>query len=246
MIVRTEAIVLRSISYGETSQVVTLYTRSMGTVAVMAKGWRGPRSKFGSALQPMSHVQVVFYHKASRNVHTLSESSHITLFRKTSRELGRMAVGVRMIETMLILMPHPEPDEPAFDMLLDVLQRLDEVDHHWINLLPYLQLRLSGSLGFAPALDREDVRQIGSAGGFLVLTDGSISESKPAEPAAQASRRAIRALGVLVHADLDVVMRMDLDKPVSDEVVQLVETYLRYHVEDFRPSKSKAVFDRIL
>jgi DNA repair protein RecO (recombination protein O) len=246
MIVRTEAIVLRSVNYGETSQIVTLYTQAMGTMAVIAKGARGQKSRFGSALQLMSHVQVVFYFKKSRNVHTLSESTHLTLFRKIYRELDRMAIGLQVIESIRVLMPHPEPDEFTFGMLLDVLKRLEEADNRWNNLLPYFQLRLSAALGFAPALDREDVRGIGSAGGFLSLTDGNVSESKPAESSAPASRKAIRAIGVLVHTELDTVMLMDLERPVLLEIVELVEMYLRYHVEDFRPSRSKAVFDRIL
>ena len=133
MIVKTEAIILRSINYGETSKIVTLYTRQLGTIAVMAKGSRNPKSKFGSSLQPMSHVQVVFYYKPSRNVHTLSESTHSTLFRRTCRELERMAVGVQIIESVRVLLPHPEPDEMAFDMLVEVLTRLDTVEEHWSN-----------------------------------------------------------------------------------------------------------------
>lgn len=246
MIVKTEAIVLRSVNYGETSQIVTLYTRTMGTVAVMAKGARSPKSRFGSALQPMSHAQVVFYFKNSRNVQTLSESTHLTLFRKIYRELDRMAIGVQIIESVRVLMPHPEPDEFAFDSLLDVLTRLEEADERWANLLPYFQLRLSVTLGFAPALDREDVRGIGSVGGFLSLTDGTVSEFKPTGPSAPASRTAIRAIGVIVHANLDTVMRMDIENAVLHEVVELVDLYLKYHVEDFRPSRSKVVFDRIL
>jgi DNA repair protein RecO (recombination protein O) len=246
MIVRTEAIVLRSVNYGETSQIVTLYTKALGTVAVMAKGARGPRSKFGSALQPMAHAQVVFYHKNSRDVHTLSEASHTTLFRKLYRELDRMEVGVRVIEVVRVLMSRPEPDSVTFDMLLDVLTRLENSNRHWTNLLPYCQLRLSASLGFAPIVDRDDVLNIGQAGGYVSLEDGNITESKPTQPSTPVSRKAIRAVGVMMHADLDTVMRMNLDPAVLNEVVELVETYLRYHVEDFWPSRSKLVFDRML
>lgn len=246
MLIRTEAIVLRSVNYGETSQIVTLFTRQMGTVAVMAKGARGPKSRFGSALQPMSHVQVVFYYKNSRDVHTLSECTHVTMFRRLWKELDRMSIGIRMVELVGILMRRPEPDEQAFDTLLEVLTRLDRAERHWLNLLPYFELQLTASLGFAPAIDADDVRQIGEAGGFIDLTDGNVSESKPGATSSPASRRAIRAIGVLVHAELDTVMRMNLDRSVYLEVVQLIESYLRYHVEDYRASRSKTVFDRIL
>jgi DNA repair protein RecO (recombination protein O) len=246
MIVRTEAVVLRSVNYSETSQIVTLFTRRMGTIAVMAKGARGPKSRFGSTLLPLSHAQVVFYYKDSREVHTLSECSHLSRFRQISRELGLMAVGIRIIETVAALMPRPEPDERTFDVLVEVLTRLDQSQGEWKNLLPYFQLRMAGALGFSPSLGRDEVRSIGSSGGFLRLDTGSYSATKPGGPSTSVSRTALRALGVLLHSDLDTVMRMKLEERAYKELTSLVEDYLRYQVEDFRPSRSKIVFDRIL
>lgn len=245
MIIRTEAVVLRSVKYGETSQIVTLFTRRLGTIAVMARGARAAKSKFGSTLRPMSHVQVVFYHKPSREVHTLSECTHLTLFKRLYADIGRMAVGIRIVETVGTLFPRPETDESVFGATLDVLHELEESEQNWPNLLPYFQLRLCASLGFAPMLERETVRQIGSSGGYLSLEDGSISEARPAGPSTASSRRALRAFGVLVHADRDTSLRMNLDDSTFREVVDIVESYLRYHVEDFRPSRSKAVFEQI-
>lgn len=245
MIVRTEAIVLRSVKYGETSQIVTLFTRRLGTIAVMARGARGIKSKFGSSLRPMSHVQVVFYHKPSRDVHTLSESTHLTLFKRLYEEMNRMATGVRIVETVGTLFPRPETDETAFDTALSTLLVLEESDQNWANLLPYFQLQLCASLGFAPMVDPEAVRQIGSQGGFLSLEDGSISATKPDGPSVPASRRVMRAVGVLVHAGRDNTLRMSLDGTTYRELVDTIESYVRYHVEDFRPSRSQAVFDMI-
>jgi DNA repair protein RecO (recombination protein O) len=245
MIVRTEAIVLRSVKYGETSQIVTLFTRRLGTIAVMARGARGTKSKFGSSLRPMSHVQVVFYHKPTRDVHTLSECTHLTLFKRLYVEMARMATGVRIVETIGTLFPRPEADEMVFDAALSALMVLEDSDQNWVNLLPYFQLQLCASLGFAPMVDPDAVRQIGSQGGFLSLENGSISATKPTGPSTPASRRVIRAIGVLVHAGLDNSIRMSLDSTTYGELVEAVESYVRYHVEDFRPSRSKAVFDVI-
>ena len=151
-----------------------------------------------------------------------------------------------MIELVGVLMARPEADEYTFETLLGVLVRLNEADERWSNLLPYFFLQLSAALGFAPIVERENVRRIGSSGGFFSLDNGDVSTAKPHGPSSSASRKAIRAIGVMVHADLDTIMRMDLDRQVSEEVLQLVESYLRFHVEDFRPSRSKPVFDRIL
>jgi DNA repair protein RecO (recombination protein O) len=245
MIVRTEAIVLRTVKYGETSLIVTLFTKRLGTIAVMAKGARGAKSKFGSSLRPMSHVQAVFYHKPSRDVHTLSECTTLTVFKRLYAELNRMAAGVRIVETISTLFPRPEVDEAVFDAALAALLDLEESNQNWANLLPYFQLQMCASLGFAPMVDPEAVRQIGSSGGFLSLEDGSISQTKPLGPSTPASRRAIRALGVLVHAGRENSLRMSLDIQSYRELVEMIESYVRYHVEDFRPSRSKVVFDRL-
>lgn len=245
MIVRTEAIALRSVDYSETSQIVTLYTRRLGTVAVMARGARGAKSRFGSSLQPMSHLQAVFYHKPSREVHSLSEATHLSVFRHIRREIDRLSLGLRIVETVSTMMPHPEANDEAFDVILGVLQRLDSESGYWENLLPYFELQVSAFMGFAPLLDKQQIERITSSGGFIRLDDGGAMASKPHSPAVPASRQAIRALGVMLHADVDTVMRMNVPEKVLDEVVTLVETYLNYHVADFRPSRSKRVFENM-
>ena len=93
MIIRTEAIVLRKMEYRETSQIVTLFTREKGKMAVLAKGARLLKSRFGSSLQPMSYTQVVFYHKPTRGLQTLSESAHVQPFHRISRDLEKSPSG---------------------------------------------------------------------------------------------------------------------------------------------------------
>ena len=212
MIVRTEAIVLKSVNYGETSQVVTLFTRASGTVAVMAKGARSPKSKFGSALQVLSHVQVVYYFKPTREVHTLSEASHLTRFTNIYADLGRMSVAARIVEGLATLFRRPEPDPSLFDAVHGVLDRLNGSDEHWGNLLPYAQLRMCASLGFMPMVSKDEVKALSSSGGFLRLDDGGIEELKPASAGVPISRRAARSLGVLIFADLDTALQMDMDE----------------------------------
>src|SRR3954465_4389633 len=50
--VKTQAVVLRSIRYGEADRIVHLYTPMRGRVGAIAKGARRARSRFGGRLQP--------------------------------------------------------------------------------------------------------------------------------------------------------------------------------------------------
>ena len=58
---RTEAIVLRSIRYGEADRILHLYTPDHGRLGAIAKGARRARSRFGARLEPFFHVRAVLH-----------------------------------------------------------------------------------------------------------------------------------------------------------------------------------------
>ena len=56
---KTEAIVLRSIRYGEADRVLHLYSATRGRINAIAKGSRKPRSRFGGRLEPYFRLDLV-------------------------------------------------------------------------------------------------------------------------------------------------------------------------------------------
>src|SRR5512132_4551752 len=59
--VKTEAVVLRSIRYGEADRVVHLYSATRGRIGAIAKGSRRPKSRFGGRLEPFFRLNLVLY-----------------------------------------------------------------------------------------------------------------------------------------------------------------------------------------
>ena len=55
---RSEAVVLRSLRYGEADRILHLYTPMRGRIGAIAKGVRRTRSRFGGRLEPFSHVDL--------------------------------------------------------------------------------------------------------------------------------------------------------------------------------------------
>ena len=161
-IIRTEAVVLRSLDYGETSQIVTLFTREKGKIGVMAKGARRPKSSFGATLQPMAYTQVVFYYKPTRTLQTLSESSHVESFHRLRQALTTITVGLRVVELVDALMETEDAQPQVFALLVRALRRLNTRGPRATNLWPYVQLQLADVLGVAPAVDRERVEAVTS------------------------------------------------------------------------------------
>ena len=58
---KTEAVVLRSIRYGEADRILHLYTPAHGRLGAIAKGVRRARSRFGARLEPFFHSRLVLH-----------------------------------------------------------------------------------------------------------------------------------------------------------------------------------------
>jgi len=244
-IIRTEAVVLRSLDYGETSQIVTLLTRDRGKIGVMAKGARRTKSQFGSTLQPMAYTQVVFYYKPTRDLQILSESSHVDSFHQLRGDLESITIGLRIVEIVDALVEEENPQPNAFALTVRALRRLNQTEERAANLWPFVQLRLARLLGIAPAIERTNVEAVEEEG-LLSRANGGVypAEATPEAPR-RASRAALRAYAIFARADLDTVMRMELVPEVRREVEELVRDFLRYHVEEAYPERGQEVIAQL-
>lgn len=244
-IIRTDAIVLRALDYGETSRIATLFTRERGKVGVMARGARSPRSRFGSTLEPMAHVQVVIHVKPSRELQSLSEASHIRIRPRIGRSVECLEPAMRAIELVDALMQSDQALPPVLDLLVEVLDVLDGAEDRTANVWPWFAMHMASLLGLSPRVDRASLDRIPDEGGWLGMESGSVFTSRESGEAVRASRAALRAFGVSVRADLTAAMRMRMDPPVRHELEHLVDAYMRYHVEDAWPERAARVFGRM-
>ena len=82
---KTEAVVLRSIRYGEADRVLHLFTLDRGRVGAIAKGARKTSSRFGARLEPFSHVEVVL--REGRGELTVDDAAELKRLRDEVAEL---------------------------------------------------------------------------------------------------------------------------------------------------------------
>lgn len=248
-IIRTEAVVLRTIEYGETSQIVTLFTQEKGKITVMAKGARRPNSSFGASLQPMAYTQVIFYYKPTRSMQTLSESALVEPMHTIHRSLEKITIGLRVVELLRALLEDEDPQPAAFALTIHTLRRLNTAGDRPGNVWPYFQLQLASQLGFAPSVKRAAVSQVPEDGGLLALESGAVLSHHQNAPEAalhRASRSALRAYAIFARADLDTIMRMRLTPEVRREAERLVDEYMRYQFESAYPSKCSEVISQLM
>jgi DNA repair protein RecO (recombination protein O) len=154
---KTEAVVLRSLRYGEADRVLHLYTLDRGRVGALAKGVRRTKSRFGGRLEPLSHVELVL-HQGSGELQTITGVQLIRSHSAARESNYRLSAGFVGLEAMLRLFPEQETNERAFEALTRFLDLLDAVEPRRDGrpaldpLVLSFQLKLLWLAGYLPHL----------------------------------------------------------------------------------------------
>jgi len=73
MILQTEAIVLKTMDFRETSRIATFFTKDYGKVKGVLKGIRKDHKKFGSNVDKFSVNDIVYYQYRNSDLHLISQ-----------------------------------------------------------------------------------------------------------------------------------------------------------------------------
>jgi len=146
---RDEGVVLRTYKLGEADRIVVLCTRGHGKVRAVAKGVRKTKSKFGSHLEPMSHIAVQLYEGRELDIVTQTES--IDHFRAIREDFDRIGRASSMLEAVDQMSQEGGVNPRLYQMLLGGLRSLDARNSPVV--LPAFFWKLLSLEGFHPMLD---------------------------------------------------------------------------------------------
>jgi DNA repair protein RecO (recombination protein O) len=121
---KTEAIVLRSIRYGEADRVLHLYSATRGRVNAIAKGSRRPRSRFGGRLEPFFRLDLVL-HEGRGELATVTAASTVAAHAVLRSSGPALMAAARGCDAVLRLLDSAEANLPAYNLLCRYLALLD-------------------------------------------------------------------------------------------------------------------------
>ncbi|MDR1383632.1 MAG: DNA repair protein RecO [Planctomycetaceae bacterium] len=149
---KSEAIVLKTIDFSETSSILTLFSRDFGKIRALAKGGRRLKGPFESALDLMSHVLITYIPKRGDVLDLLTESKLIRRFRLNRKNLGGMYAGFYLIELLNEMMVEEESAPELFDSAVETLSQLIDAKPATPTLMRF-EWRMLELTGNFPSLD---------------------------------------------------------------------------------------------
>lgn len=230
---------MRTISYGETSVISTIYTALFGLQSYIVKGIRKAAKKKQPAtnyFQPAALLHLEVHHNEIKNLQFIKEYQWDFLYQTIFFDVARNASAQYIAELLLHSQNQPETNNELFDFTNDVLMQLDKCnDTIAANLPLYYTIRLGDALGFGiqgmyslrtPVLD---------------LKAGFFTDEMPSHHHYLSNDAAAISSQLNQIQSLDDLEKVALNREMRRQLLLAFQVYIQLHITDFRSLKSLAV-----
>ncbi len=123
---KTEAVVLRSMRYGEADRILHVYTPGRGRVSAIAKGVRRARSRFGGRLEPFFRLHIEL-HEGRGELLTVTGAQTIDGYARLRSDAHALDAAARACDAVARVFETSEPHPGVFNLLCRQLGLLDEL-----------------------------------------------------------------------------------------------------------------------
>jgi DNA repair protein RecO (recombination protein O) len=150
MFQKCEGIVIRTIDYGESNKIVTIYTREWGKVGVMANGAKKPNSRLAAITQPFTYGY--FLMQKSSGLGGLKQGEVILSLRGIREDIFKTAYASFVLELLDKAVENNQPNPYLFELLLQTLQYMNKGEDLEI-ITNIFEMKMLNVYGIYPKLD---------------------------------------------------------------------------------------------
>ena len=220
-LLKTEGVVLRSIPYKESSNILTLFTKEMGKIKVIAKGRRRPKSRLRAPLEMLTVSELIIYAKDDREIQIVKEASLIRSYEIFRENYRRFLFGCRLAQITDTFLEINSPIPEVYNLFI---QSLDLISFSPEQTLPSILsgfiIKVLSILGHKPILEK-CVKCGGKASlNYISIKEGgTICENcrDKVEDATFYSAKFIRTLRMLLYHPQNTLCNFELESMALEE-----------------------------
>ena len=227
MIIKSEAIVLKRFSYGESSIICRCFVKEIGKTSFIVHGAHRKKSSKAAYFQPGNCINIIFYYKDNRNLQTISKTSFSKNWIHIPKDLKKIAYAMAVIELTDKCIPENDEHKDLFIILLNVLEKIEN-ELSDLNLIYwYYQYQLLEKLGFKPDFDQSELD-------FIPL------------PNPYKSTNAKMVFGCFENGEMGINKNISLLKNDRKIISNYLNTCLGIHFSELKNIKSLKVLNSLL
>lgn len=231
--IRAEGIILRHSDFGEADRLLTIFTRELGKLRVVAKGVRKARSRKAGHVEPFTRAQLQL--ARGHDLYILTQAEAVEAYAALRENLTRLSYAAYALELLDRFTYDEEDNRALYDLLARTLRRLNRGDDP--NLATrYYEIRLLDYVGFRPQLFAcaQCGREIQAEDQFFSATLGGAICPACGASGGQVRPVSLHALKYLRHfqrSSYREAARAVISPQINQEMENLLQTYLTHTLE---------------
>ena len=236
MLIKTKAIVLTSIKYGEADLIVKCLTEE-GVKSYMIRSIfrsRSKKLKIGY-FQALSQLDISAYHNKQGNLNKMTEASVSYLYQSLATNIYKQSIALFLAEVLAYALKEEEQNQVQFDFIESSLKWLDQHDS-FANFHLVFMIQLTKYLGFYP-----EVENNGAA--YFDLEEGIFTNSKPYRNFL--SGKKLILFKSIIGIKFDIMVELKWNSEGRQIVLGILLDYYEFHLPGFKKPRSLKVLKEV-
>jgi len=241
-LLKSEAVVLRTMELNEADRLITLYGRREGKVRAVAKGARKATSRLAAPTDVLSFGSFVLYR--GKSLYTVTQAEGKEIFQRLRADVSRFTYAQCAASLVDHVTADEDPNARVFAVLLETLRRIDR-DADPCTAFLWCGLRIMSLSGYRPELDRCSVcgeKPGGTAVAFSPETGGITCVT--CHTGIRVSPGTIAMMKGLLGMPSNSLRTLKVEPSMAAEAWRSLETLIEYHVG--KPLKSMRVLGQMV
>lgn len=239
MEVKTKAIVLRTVKYGESRIIVDLLTREAGRVSMVCQLTKSGNGKIKKQLlQPMTMLDVAFDYRKNISLQHFQDLRIGQVYRSLLFDPYKLSITLFLAEFLIYATRDETDNRQLYDFIETSLLWLDNADGGFANFHLVFMLRISLFIGFYPNLD--DYHE----GCWFDLREGCFTPLRPSHNDCLKPDEAAR-MRTIMRMSLNNMHLFRMSRVERNRCAEIILYYYRLHQSDFPELRSIEVLKEL-
>ena len=153
MIINTDAIVLKTFSYGETSLISRCFTKDKGKISFIIKGAKSKKNLVSPYFQPLSFINIIYKENEKRELQIVSKVSFVQIWTQIPLSLRKMSLSQSILEISDFTLEKNDPYPSLFNILIKTFQIFESGDIDENILFWNYEFKILSEMGFMINID---------------------------------------------------------------------------------------------
>lgn len=152
MLIKSKAIVIKCVKYGEQKLIVDMYTEQLGRITTAVKISHSKKSKMRNMFfRPLTMLMIETDYRERMQMQRLNDVQMYMPWTSIQFDPMKMTVGMFLAEVLCYAVRQEQSDSMLFRFIEQSMQWLDTTEQNISNFHIVFLLHLTGILGFMPA-----------------------------------------------------------------------------------------------